>query len=371
MKKILVFGMTENPGGVESVIMNYYRKLDKNNFQFDFLCNTEIVAYEEEIKSLGGTIYKIKARSKGRKEYYKQLKDFFAKNAKEYSAIWVNVCSLANIDYLIYAKKYGIDTRIIHSHNSQNMDGILRKILHIYNKCRIVKYANIFWSCSDDAGKWFFNKKILASKDYRVINNAIDVQKFKFNEEIRRQYREEFDLKDNFVIGNIGRFHFQKNQVFLLEIFDEIVKMKENSKLLLVGQGEDESKLKQIVKEKKLENKVIFLGVRNDVENILQCMDIFVFPSAFEGLPVVLMETQASALSIIASKKVIPDLVKMQDEFIFKSLECSPKDWAKDIIGMDTTIEARKNRKNQIKEKGYDINEEIKKMESFFGRLKN
>ncbi len=137
MYKILVFGMTENPGGVESVIMNYYHYMDKNTFHFDFLCNSyNKIAFEEEIISNGSQTFHFPARSKNYKKYKKELKNFFENNASKYDAIWVNVCSLANIDYLKMAKKYGIKRRIIHSHNSQNMDSRLRGILHKYNKKR-------------------------------------------------------------------------------------------------------------------------------------------------------------------------------------------------------------------------------------------
>ena len=134
MKKVLVFGMTENPGGVESVIMNYYRAMDRSRVQLDFLCNSDTVAYEEEIVALGGTVYKIPARRDGRRAFHQALDAFMAQHAREYCAIWVNVCSLANIDYLKAAKKYGIPKRIIHCHNAANGDSFLRGLLHRYNR---------------------------------------------------------------------------------------------------------------------------------------------------------------------------------------------------------------------------------------------
>ena len=134
VKKILIFGITHNPGGIENVIMNFYRNINKKKFQFDFLCNTKVVAYEEEIKKMGGKIFKIIARSENYFKYRKELDTFFKENAKNYSAIWVNLCSLANVDYLKYAKKYGIKCRIVHSHCSNNMDSLLRGFLHNFNK---------------------------------------------------------------------------------------------------------------------------------------------------------------------------------------------------------------------------------------------
>lgn len=209
-KKVLVFGITENPGGVESVIMNYYRNIDREKMQFDFLCNSEIVSYEEEIQNLGGEIYRITARSKDYKKYKEEMKNFFEKNAKKYSAIWVNVCSLANIDYLKYAKRYGIKRRIIHSHNSKNMDSFLRGMLHRLNKYIIDEYATDFWACSEDAGKWFYFKEIRRSKKYLVINNAIDINQYNYNQEVRENYRRKMGLQGKFVVRKHRKITFSK-----------------------------------------------------------------------------------------------------------------------------------------------------------------
>ena len=171
MYKILVFGMTENPGGVESVIMNYYHYMDKNTFHFDFLCNSyNKIAFEEEIISNGSQTFHFPARSKNYKKYKKELKNFFENNASKYDAIWVNVCSLANIDYLKMAKKYGIKRRIIHSHNSQNMDSRLRGILHKYNK----KIRS-----GDEAGKNWVKQKIIHMMCINFVRNLVEFRKLR------------------------------------------------------------------------------------------------------------------------------------------------------------------------------------------------
>ena len=370
MNKVLVFGMTENPGGVESVIMNYYRNIDRNKIQFDFLCNTDEVAHEDEIKKLGGNIYRITARSKNRKKYKQDMKEFFSKKSNDYNTIWMNVCSLANIDYLKYAKKYGIKYRIIHSHNSQNMESKLRGILHKINKRFIKKYATDFWACGNEAGIWFYNKKIMNSDKYLNINNAIDYDKFKFNSEIRKQYRKELNIENKLVVGNVGRLHFQKNQEFLIDIFNEIQKKNNDSILLLVGQGEDYDKLIAKVKSLNLIDKVKFLGVRNDVEKLMQTMDLFVFPSVFEGLGLVLVEAQASNLLVYASKDVIPKVVKVNEErFKFISLKRSPVEWAVEILSDLDKVDLRNNNNsNNIKNAGYDIVTEAKKVQEYFER---
>lgn len=364
MKKVLIFGITQNPGGVESVIMNYYRKIDRSKIQFDFLCNTETVAYEDEILSLGGKIYRITARSTNRKKYKKDMNNFFVNYAKEYSTIWVNICSLANIDYLKYAKKYGIEKRIIHAHNSQNMDSFLRGMLHRFNKISLRKYATDFWSCSDDSSTWFYNKKIKSSDKYFIVKNAIDINEFEYNESIRNEYRKKINLDGKLVIGNVGRFHFQKNQTFLVKVFNELQKKEKKSVLLLVGDGEDRKDIISEVEKYQLTDKVIFLGVRNDVQNLMQAMDIFVFPSIFEGLGIVAIEAQVSGLPVIASNKVIPEEVCIdKDIFEFVDLDKGEQYWAERILDLAKKVETRRSKLNLFEEKHYSIEKEVKKVE--------
>ena len=364
MKKVLVFGITDKPGGVESVIMNYYRNIDRNNIQFDFLCNTETIAYEDEIKSLGGKIYKITARSQNRIRYKKDMCNFFEAHSSEYESIWVNVCSLANIDYLKYAKKYGIKKRIIHAHNSQNMDSFLRGILHRINKKIVARYATNFWSCSNDSSKWFYNKKIEKSSKYLIIKNAIDLKRFMYNDEIRKSYREKLKIEDKIVFGNVGRFHFQKNQLFLIRVFEKIQKEIENSVLVLVGDGEDSAKIKNLIEELKISDKVLLLGFRNDVENVMQAMDVFIFPSVFEGLGIVAIEAQACGLPVYASNKVIPEDVNIDKQLLkFIDLNNNENEWAKIIIEDLKKSQPRRSNIELFQKAGYDIKIEARKVE--------
>lgn len=359
MKKILVFGMTDNPGGVESVIMNYYRHINRDEIQFDFLCNCCRIAYEKEIRDLGGNIYKITARKENYWKFKKELKTFMKHNASQYDVLWVNLCSLVNIDYLIQAKKYGIKKRIIHCHNSENDAGIIKGAVHAFNKKRIAKLATDFWSCSEEASPWFFSQKIIAGKNYRIIPNAIDVEKFKKNISIRESLRKEFGFEGKKVIGHVGRFHFQKNHKFLLEIFSELVKKSDDYRLLLVGQGELESKIRQIAKRKKVLDKVKFCGVREDVEKIYQAMDLFVLPSVSEGLGIVALEAQANLLPCLIADTV-PHIVKVNDNVIFLSLNENATTWANCIEKMmknDILIE------NKMVTSEYNIEVQVKKFE--------
>ena len=366
--KVLVFGMTDVPGGIESVIMNYYRNIDRDNIQFDFLCNTHNVAYENEIKTLGGTIFKITPRSESRVKFKKEMNEFFKNNKGEYCAIWVNVCSLANIDYLKYAKKYGISKRIIHSHNSQNMDSFLRGILHKINRLFITVYATDFWSCSPEASRWFYNKKIINGEKYRIIKNAIDYDKYAFNEKISKEYKKCLKVEDRIVIGNIGRLHFQKNQMFLVDIFAELYKLDKRFIMFIVGDGEDKEKIKNKIKQFGLEDSIKLLGIRDDVEKVMQAFDVFIFPSLFEGLPMALLEAQANGLSIFTSDSISEE-IKLSDNLNFIRLDKSPEDWANIIYKnyAATGFNRIDNYENMVK-KGYEIKNEAKKIELFFER---
>lgn len=365
MKKILVFGITENPGGIESVIMNYYRHIDRKKIQFDFLCNTEKVSYEKEINALGGKIYRITARSQNTKKFKKDMENFFAKHANEYFAIWVNVCSLANIDYLKYAKKYGISKRIIHAHNSQNMDSFLRGILHRFNRILIGRYATDFWTCSDEASKWFYSKKIINSSKYVIIKNAINCDIYKFDKEIRDNYRKQFNIEsDELVIGNVGRMHFQKNQEYIIKIFNDINKSIPKSKLFLVGDGPDKGKIEKLIKEYKQQNNIILLGVRDDVNCLMQMFDVFLFPSLFEGLPLAPIEAQAASLPVYLSKGRISSKVIINKKLIhFIDLDEGANRWANIIINTYKNYDRNLLDMDLIRKSGYDIITEAQKLE--------
>lgn len=367
MVRILVFGMTENPGGVESFLINYYRYIDRDKFQFDFLCNSHNpVAYEDELIRMGARTFHFTARSKNRKLYNAELKEIFERHAGEWSAIWVNVCSLANIDYLKWAKEYGIKKRIIHSHNSRNMDGRLRGLLHWWNRYCIDKFATDFWACSLDAAKWFYRRKLLDKTI--VVHNAIDVRKLKFDETKRKKIRTYLGLESEYVIGNVGRLHFQKNQSFILDIFFEYLKINPNSKLIFVGQGEDEQMLKEKCNCLGIFHKVVFAGVQKNIDEWLSAFDLFLFPSVFEGLGIAALEAQANGIPVLASMGVIPDEVKMNNNFIFYSLDHAAHQWSERVAEIQENVNRLDFEEivNNFISKGYEITEEVNKLEMLF-----
>lgn len=364
MYRILVFGMTENPGGVESFLLNYYRHFDKSKLQLDFLCNSyEPVAYEDELIAMGARTFHIVARSVDYKKYKTELSDLFEKHSSEWNAIWVNVSSLANIDYLKIAKKCGIRRRIIHSHNSRNMDSWLRGMLHKLNRHYIDRYATDFWACAPDAAKWFYTDKNINKAV--VIHNAIDVEMLAFEKTKREEYRKKLGCTDRYLIGNIGRFHFQKNQLFLLEVFSEMLKLEPKCALVLIGKGEDEERLRRKACDLNISENIYFVGVQKDIQGWLSAFDLFLFPSIFEGLSVVALEAQANGVPVLASKGVITDEVRMNDNFYFYSLDESAEKWAQKAIEMKSI--GRPDRETIMKnfiEEGYEICNEAKKLQN-------
>lgn len=306
MKRILVFGMTEYAGGVESFLMNYYRKMNGKRLRFDFLTNTlKKTAYEQEILAAGSRIYHIPARSRSPFRYHKALTAFFRDHAKEYDGIWVNVCSLANIDYLILAKKYGIPGRIIHSHSTRNLDGVLRGLLHQYNRKRIRNCATDFWACSESAAEWFYEEKVLPYA--KIIPNAIDPEKLAYDEEKRNSVRRAYGLADSFVIGTIGRLSPEKNQIFLLDVLEYLLPDVPEAKLVLVGEGPEEISLRKMISERGLGSDVILAGRQDDIHGWLSAFDVFVLPSSSEGLSLAGLEAQANGLPCLFSADGIPE----------------------------------------------------------------
>lgn len=357
MINILVFGMTENPGGMESAVMSYYRKLNGSELHFDFLCNEAgPLAYQDEMLAGGSKIFRIPARSRDFRAYQGAMRDFFTQYARNYEAIWVNTCSLANIDYLVQARKYGIERRIIHSHNAMNMDSRLRGVLHGLNKWRVSQYATDFWACSESAARWFYREPALGKAV--IIRNAIDVKSYVFSPERRAAIRASLGCGDSCcLVGNVGRLHFQKNQMFALDIFRRFREKCPDSKLVLVGQGPDREKLLARTRALDLEGDVVFAGVQTNVPDWLSAMDLFLFPSTFEGLGIAALEAQASGLPVLASSDVIPTEVGMSAHYQTCSLTASPEAWAEKLDEMRRTLRRKDAAEMQrlLSEKGFEI----------------
>lgn len=351
-----------NRGGAETMIMNLYRNIDRSKIQFDFIVHTEDeCSYDEEIKLLGGTIHRIpKYTGKNHFQYKKEWFDFFRFHP-EYKIIHGHVRSTASI-YLKIAKKHGLTT-IAHSHSTSSGSGLSALAKNVLQYP--IRYtADYLFACSKYAGEWLYGKNAYKNGKFMVVNNAIDSKEFLFSEETRIKKRKELNIGNRFVVGHVGRFDNAKNHDLLIDIFKEVHDKNNNSLLLLVGDGELRSQIEKKVNSLGLNNSVIFTGVRSDISDLLQVMDLFLFPSLYEGLGIASIEAQAAGLHTIVSDTVPQDayLTNLIESI---SLQDSKEKWAEKIL-KHTTGYNRKNTYDQIKSKGYDIDATSMWIQSFY-----
>ena len=266
----------------------------------------------------------------------------------------------------VSAKLAGVNTVFFHSHNSSmdNENGIKKIIMDLFKKLiPIISDYNL--ACSDLAAQFMFPSQILKEKKFTVIKNAIDVEKYRFSEEVRSEYRKKLNVENNLVIGHIGRFMPQKNHKFLIDIFSEIYKKRSDAILILIGNGELFDNIKQYVEKKQLSKVVRFYGTTNEVPQILQAMDCFLFPSFFEGLPVVGVEVQASGLPFVLTDTITKE-VNFSDLVNYLSLEDEPEKWADCVIKCSELKRNRSEYPEIVKKAGFDISEETKKLTSLY-----
>ena len=349
--------------GVASYAMNYFRNIDKNNIEIDFLetANTRS-KYFDEIEEKGCKVYSFpRMNRKNCLSVIKQIKCFFEEHINEYQIVHCNLVN-SGIFFLHYAKKYNIKARILHSHATQYSDRIWKNIRNSILAQFTKKNANIYCACSKLAGDFMFK-----SKKYKVINNAINIEKFEYNTEIRNKIREIEKIKKNeYLIGAVGRLDPQKNPLFLIDIFEEYLKINKNAKLLMIGTGSLEEKIRNKIKEKSLEDKVIIIQNITNVNEYLQAMDILLMPSLYEGLPVVGIEAQTSGLPCLFSNTITEE-IKLTDNCRFIELN-DIKLWVNSIEDMRKNYK-RKNQAEIIKQKGYDIKTESKKLENYYKQI--
>ena len=344
-------------GGLESMLMNYYRHVDRNKVQFDFLEHRqERAAFDDEIEALGGKIYRLPRLVPWSKSYLTALNQFFDDHS-EYKIVHVHQDCLSAI-ILKAAKNHGIPVRIAHSH-SANQDKNLKYPVKLWYKRYIPKYATNLFACGREAGDWMFG-----GAPYQVLNNAIDAAAYTYNPEKRAKVRKQLVLTDELVVGHVGRFSQPKNHPFLLKIFAALLKKEPNAVLLLVGGGDDMPKIQAKAQELGIAERVRFLGVRSDVADLMQAMNVFVFPSLYEGLPVTMVEAQASGLPCLISDKVPPECVLTKGLVEAIPLSESPNIWAEKILAKRGT--PRTDRRAEIAAHGFDITTEAEKLQEFY-----
>ncbi|WP_169086930.1 glycosyltransferase family 1 protein [Paenibacillus sp. PL91] len=359
--RILQVATVMNRGGLETMLMNYYRQMDRSKIQFDFIVHRDEEGhYDQEIIALGGKIYRMPQIKPGNySPYFKRL-DLFFKEHPYYQVVHAHINENSSF-ILKAAKKAGVPCRIMHSHLSDlGLD--IKLPFRMYARLAIKDNPSSYFACSKSAGKWLFGKRLADSGKVVVLNNAVDVKQFSFNSSTRDAIRAELAAGDRLVIGHIGRFNEQKNHDFLIDIFKAVHDKEPNSMLVLAGEGHLRPMIEKKIERLGLSEHVKLLGVRADVSDLLQGIDIFLFPSLFEGLPVVLIEAQAAGLSCVISDTITAE-TDVTGRLQFIGLKQPAEYWAEQMLSAsrehaDTAELLRKN--------GYDTSTMAKWLSDYY-----
>lgn len=360
MKKLLVYGLTKNLGGIENFIYNHIINFDFSKFEIHFLVYEKPVFYEE-LENLGCKFHFVPRRGENIIENRKAVEVLFKKNI--FDIFWFNVCTLTYIYPLQIASKYKVKKKVIHVHCPSASGGWKMKLFHQLNKPKIEKISDLFFACSKGAADFSFDSSIQNSEKYKLILNAIDVDKYNYNEKYREEIVSEFNIPQKNIISHVGHFLDVKNHIFLIDVLEELVKLNQDYHLILVGTGNLQKDIESKVEKLGLKKNVTFAGRRLDIYKILSASNLFVFPSKYEGLSLSLVEAQSSGLTC-----VISDSISIENDLTgntkFISLNESPLTWAKVI---DENINNhRDNNVIKIKEKGFDIKTNVNMIEKMF-----
>lgn len=356
-----------NRGGAETMVMNYYRNIDRDAVQFDFLVHREERgAYDDEIEALGGRIYRMPPiKPGGFGKYKRELKKFFDEHP-EYSIIHSHMSELGYFAFK-EAKAHGVKCTICHAHNAphfrdETFAEKLKDVMRWVFKHKIRKYTDHRFVCAVDAGVWLFGR--FKKRSFIKMNNAVDAGQFRWNPERAAMLREREGLNGKFVVCHVGRFNAQKNHEFLLDIFRSVLSQRPDSVLLLAGNGELEDRIKAKAQSLGIADNVRFLGLRDDINDILLMSDVFLFPSLYEGLPVTLVEAQASGIRCVISDAVPGDCLITKNVDVV-AIEKSADEWADAVLEYSFGYR-RKDTYNTIVEKKFDIKKNAEEIEEFY-----
>lgn len=364
MIKVLHIAPDIDGGGVGAVVYNYMSHMNKDGIQAEVLTSDHGYKQllEEEFEKCNVKVITIIPRRENIKLHFQKVKEIISTG--HYDVVHCHEQNWSYF-YLCLAKKHGVGVRIAHSHlTTQDNNKTKIMILNLFNPL-LKRTATGYFACGKEAGKYMWGKKIADSGQLYIMNNAVDSQKFEFNEDIRRQYRSRLNFEDKFVIGHVGRFSTQKNHKFLVDVFSECVKQMPNSQLVLVGKGELEDSIKQKVNDMGLTEKVTFLGLRSDVSALLNAFDVFLLPSLYEGLPVVGIEAQANGLPCIYSDTITKEAVLL-DTTQTVSLDNPISCWVDEIKNIYSKKIIRKDAIRVIRDRGFDINIEAERLKKYY-----
>ena len=346
-------------GGTQALLMNIYRNIDRSKIQFDFFVEyMEKQFYDDEIINMGGKIYYNSVREDYNIWKFEKVLKKVLKENPEYKIIHVHAYTIGYF-CLRVAKKCGVPVRIAHSHNNAMTHDAKRFVKAFMQKLYTI-YATDLFACSEDAGKYLFK-----DKKFKVLKNAIDTDRFLADKKIRSEVRKELGIENKFVIGHVGRFHLQKNHEFLIDIFEEVHNLRKDAELLLIGSGPLEKQIKDKVDKKNLTQFVKFLGNRSDMNRIYQAMDVFVFPSYFEGLGIVAIEAQAAGIPLVCSEG-LPSEANISHLYTKLYLSDGANKWAEVIVEEVDNIVSHQNMREYVINAGFDIGLLANEMEQYY-----
>lgn len=352
-----------NRGGAEAFIMNLYRKIDRSKVQFDFLTSKEGV-YDNEIKRLGGVVHRIPYITEvGPQKYHRSLNAFFQKHSN-YQIVHSHMDKMSGF-ILSCAKENHIPIRIAHSHNTSSEGNKVIQLYKWYLGKKIKHSATDRFACSEQAGTWLFKNEGLS---YQLINNGIDINVYQYNHNLREHARDKLGIKENqFLIGQIGRFNHQKNHHFSVEMFSRFLIGQQEARLIFVGDGVLKKKTEGLVERLGLNKLVTFTGVRSDIPDLLSAFDVLLFPSFHEGMPVALIEAQASGLPCLAANTITPDVDLELGLVHFLDLNDKER-WNKALSVISRKKATRHISTHLLEGKGFDITDTATWLQQFYLR---
>lgn len=357
-KKICIYCETWESGGIESFLFSILRHLDMQRFSVDIVAAVlKTSVFTSRLEKYGVRFWELSGNTRN---VFQNIKLFHRlMEQRKYDVVHLNIYQALSMCYAAEAKKAGVPTRIIHSHNTELRKSItkpLKMMIHNVSKMFLAQNGTQFLACSSDAARFMFPKRIIDNKLFSVVPNGIETDRFRFDQKKRDCFREQWELQGKFVIGNIGRLCYQKNQSFLLDVFSQLHSVQPQSKLLLVGAGDDEQMLRNKARCLNIERDVLFYGTTSAPEEALWAMDVFVFPSRFEGLGIVAIEAQAAGLPVLCSQH-IPNEANITMLFQSMVLEEPANKWAKVLLRMQSGIAQREKWAEEVKNRGYDVSE--------------
>ena len=361
--RVLMLFTILNRGGAETMVMNYYRNIDRTKVQFDFVVHRqEKGAYEDEIESLGGRVYRFMPLNPLTFHQYKKQVSHFFDEHPEYKIIH-GQCSESGYFFYKEASKRGVPVIIAHAHNS-HVPFDMKLIMRTYFKHRMRPYLTHCFGCGREASIWLFGRKL--GEKALILNNAIDTTRYEFSSEKRKSKRKELGLSDStLVVLHVGSFAKAKNHQFIIDVFDQMHRLHSDSMLLLAGAGPLRQSIDNKVERLKLTDSVRFLGSRADIPELMMAADTLLFPSIFEGLPVTLVEAQATGLECLISDQ-IPREVVVTDKVQLMSLSEPASKWAEKVLELSATTSDRISGARQVIDAGYDVRSNAQWLQDFY-----